>query len=120
MPRYRRLFILGGTYFFTVTLEERRRKTLTDHIDALRNAYSYVRERHPFETVAIVVLPDHLHCVWTLPPDDPDFPMRSRLLKSHFSRAVAPAGVAPRRRKGERRIWQRRYFEHAIRDRRRF
>ncbi len=116
MPWYRRLFIPGGTYFFTVTLEDRRRQFLTGHIDALRKAYAYVRERHPFETVAIVVLPDHLHCVWTLPPDDHDFPMRWRLLKSHFSRAFGSSEEPRGRRKGERAIWQRRYWEHAIRD----
>lgn len=117
MPRYRRLFVPGGTYFFTVNLENRLTKLLTENIDALRRSYRYVRERHPFETVAIVVLPDHLHCVWRLPPEDDDFPARWRLLKSHFSRAL-PARADPvgGRRKGERGVWQRRYWEHAIRD----
>jgi putative transposase len=114
MPWYRRIFIPGGTYFFTVTLEDRRKRYLTENIDAFRRAYAC--ERHPYETIAIVVLPDHLHCVWTLPPDDHDFPTRWRLLKSHFSRAVAPPDEARGRRKGERGIWQRRYWEHAIRD----
>jgi putative transposase len=76
MPWCRRVFIPGGTYFFSVTLEDRRRTYLTGHIEALHNAYGYVRKRQSFETAAIVVLPDHPHCVWTLRPDDRDFPMR--------------------------------------------
>jgi len=114
MPRYRRLFIPGGTYFFTATLEDRSQRLLTENIDALRRAYRYVREQHPFETAAIVVLPEHLHCVWTLPPGDQDFPMRWRLLKSHFTRQLTDAGAG--RRKGERAVWQRRFWKHAIRD----
>lgn len=114
MPHYRRLFIPGGTYFFTATLEDRSQKLLTENIEALRAAYRYVLGRRPFETVAIVILPDHLHCVWTLPQGDQDFPTRWRLLKSQFTRRLPNAGTG--RRKGERGVWQRRYWEHAIRD----
>lgn len=96
MPWYRRLFVPGGTYFFTVTPEDRRKSHLTEHIGALRAAYRYVVARHPFETVAIVVLPEHLHCGWTLPQGDHDFPMRWRLLKSHFMRQLPNAGVGRR------------------------
>jgi putative transposase len=68
-------------------------------------------------TIAAVVLPDHLHCIWELPDRDPDFPTRWRLLKSHFSRSLAKTGNAERgRRRGERSLWQRRYWEHLIRD----
>jgi putative transposase len=114
MPWYRGLFVPGGTYFFTANLANRSERLFTENIEALREAYAYVVARHPFETVAIVVLPDHLHCVWTLPPDDKDFPMRWRLLKSRFSHAIS--GDRPGRRKGERGVWQRRYWEHLIRD----
>ncbi len=70
MPDYRRNRVPGGTYFFTVNLLERKLSLLTDHIDALRAAVRRIRARHPFHIDAWVVLPDHLHCVWTLPPDD--------------------------------------------------
>ncbi|MEZ5920117.1 MAG: transposase [Parvularculaceae bacterium] len=117
MPNYRRLFIPGGTYFFTVNLLDRRTKILTDNIDHLRAAYRYVASRRPFETVAICVLPDHLHCIWRLPPDDDDYPARWRLIKSHLSKSL-PRRQDPRagRRTGERGIWQRRFWEHLIRD----
>ncbi len=117
MPNYRRLFIPGGTYFFTVNLLDRRRSLLTDNIDALRAAYSYVQSRHPFETVAVCILPEHLHYVWRLPPDDDDYPMRWQLLKSRFSKSL-PRGADPRegRRKGEHGVWQRRFWEHVLRD----
>ena len=70
MPDYRRWRIPGGTYFFTVNLLDRRRALLTDEIDHLRAAFARVREAHPYHIDAIVVLPDHLHCIWTLPPED--------------------------------------------------
>ncbi len=117
MPNYRRLFIPGGTYFFTVNLLDRRRALLTENIDALRAAYACVTKHHPFETVAICILPEHLHCIWRLPPDDADFTTRWRLIKSRFSKSL-PRRADPRegRRKGERGIWQRRFWEHLIRD----
>jgi len=67
MPKNRRLFVPGGTYFFTVALQDRRSRLLTDEIGNLRAAYQKVSEELPLETVAMCVLPDHLHCVWTLP-----------------------------------------------------
>jgi putative transposase len=76
MTNYRRNFVPGGSYFFTVNLAERRERLLTDHVDLLRSAFRYVRRRHPFTIEAIVVLPDHLHAVWTLPDGDADFAMR--------------------------------------------
>ncbi len=117
MPHYRRLFVPGGTYFITVNLFDRRSGLLTREIAKLRAAWAYAARRHPFETVAAVVLPDHLHCIWRLPPNDHDFPMRWRLIKTEFSRALARAeGLDGSRRPGERAVWQRRYWEHAIRD----
>lgn len=117
MSAYRRWFVSGGTYFFTVTLADRRATLLTDRIDDLRAAWRYASRRHPFRTTAYVVLPDHLHCIWVLPDGDRDFPTRWRLLKSHFSRAMVKAGLAGLgRRAGERDVWQRRYWEHLVRD----
>ena len=115
---YRRNHICGASYFFTVNLADRRSKLLTDNIRELRAAFRGVRQRHPFALDAVVVLPDHLHAIWTLPDGDSDYPMRWRLIKSAFSRAL-PAGekISPSRAdKGERGIWQRRYWEHTLRD----
>ncbi len=118
MPNYRRAFVAGGCWFFTANLNDRRSRLLTDEIDALREAIRKTRQRHPFEIDAWVVRPDHMHAVWTLPPDDMDFSTRWRLIKSHFAR-VLPKGewLSPvRRARGERGIWQRRFWEHLIRD----
>jgi putative transposase len=122
MTNCRRNFVPGASYFFTVNLTERRSGLLTANIELLRNAMRYIQERHPFLIDAAVVLPDHLHAVWTLPAGDADFAMRWRLIKSAFSRAL-PRGEkisASRSGKGERGIWQRRYWEHTLRDERDF
>jgi putative transposase len=89
MTNYRRNFLAGGSFFFTVNLAERRLRLLTDHIDELRNAFRETRQHHLFTTDAVVVLPDHLHAVWTLPEGDRDFATRWRLIKSTFSRSLA-------------------------------
>jgi putative transposase len=88
------------------------------HIDRLRRIYASVQKQHPFESIAICVLPDHLHAVWALPPDDADFPLRWSLIKSGFSRglAVDAPRTASKIARRERGLWQRRYWEHAIRD----
>jgi putative transposase len=120
--RYRRANVAGATYFFTVNLAERRTGLLVEHIDALREALRRVKRTHPFGIDALVVLPDHLHALWTLPQDDADFATRWMLIKGGFSRQIpaseyrSPSRVA----KGERGIWQRRYWEHLIRDERDF
>ncbi|MDS4030693.1 MAG: transposase [Candidatus Contendobacter sp.] len=118
MTAYRRHRVSGGTYFFTVNLAERDRRLLTEHIGALRDAFRRVRAAHPFRIEAVVVLPDHLHTLWTLPAGDHDFSLRWRQLKSAFSRAMETEEhlSASRARKRERGIWQRRFWEHAIRD----
>lgn len=116
--RYRRSNIGGGIYFFTVNLAERSGRLLVDHIAHLRDALRIVKQRHPFHIDAMVVLPDHVHAIWTLPPGDIDYPMRWMLIKAGFSRRL-PKGErinASRRGKGERGIWQRRYWEHTLRD----
>ena len=120
MPNYRRVRVPGGMFFFTVNLLERRRTLLIDHIDALRGAFEDARNARPFTVIAIVVLPDHLHCLWRLPESDCDNATRWRHIKTAFVKAV-PRGErrsSCRERKGERGIWQRRYWEHLIRDER--
>jgi putative transposase len=122
MPHYLRAYVPGGSYFFTVALLERRRCLLTQHIDVLHAAFAAVRRQRPFHIDAIVILPDHLHGLWTLPPDDADYSTRWRLIKAAFARSIAPGERLSERRqpKGERGIWQRRFWEHAIRDQRDF
>jgi putative transposase len=118
MTNYRRNFICGGSFFFTANLAERRLGLLVDHIDLLRRAFRAVRRRHPFDIQAVVVLPDHIHAIWTLPEGDADFALRWRQIKSAFSRAL-PADErisASRASKAERGIWQRRYWEHTLRN----
>lgn len=116
--RYRRADVKGGTYFFTVNIAQRHLRLLLDHVEILRDAVKTVKQRHPFYIDAFVVLPDHLHAIWTLPPDDADFATRWMLIKSDFSRKIAmnEHRNASRISKGERGIWQRRYWEHLIRD----
>src|SRR5882757_8132236 len=105
MRTYIRSQTPGAAYFFTVNLADRHgAPLLVRHIAELKNAFRRVRSAHPFSIEAIVVLPDHLHCLWTMPEDDANFSTRWRLIKAHFSRSV-PAGeaIAPsRNRKGER------------------
>ena len=99
-------------------MERRGNDLLTRHIDQLRNAVRVTCRTHPFTIDGWVVLPDHLHCVWTLPEGDDDFSTRWRLIKSIFTRSL-PVGERrseARLRSGERGIWQRRFWEHAIRD----
>ena len=118
MPNYRRHRVPGGSYFFTVNLLDRKSRLLTEHIDPLRSAFRKVREIHPFHLDAVVILPDHLHTVWTLPVHDDDYSTRWRLIKTEFSLAVPGGEVRTQSRadKGERGIWQRRFWEHTIRD----
>jgi len=119
MRTYIRTRIPGGTYFFTVNLAEREgNRLLVDHIDALREAYRATRRDHAFRTDALVILPEHLHAQWTLPEGDADYATRWALIKARFSRAVENTELrsASRARRPERGVWQRRYYEHAIRD----
>ncbi|WP_242675189.1 REP-associated tyrosine transposase [Phytopseudomonas dryadis] len=116
--RYRRTWVPGGTYFFTVNLADRSQNLLTERIDLLRNALREVRKGHPFGIPAMVVLPDHLHCIWRLPEGDCAYATRWALIKSTFSRqlqSTEPISLS-RHLKRERAIWQRRYKEHCIHD----
>jgi putative transposase len=115
---YRRARHAGGTFSFTVNLADRRQSLLTENIEQLRAAFRRVKRQHPYHIDAIVVLPDHIHAVWTLPEGDAGYPMRWQLIKAYFSRGLPKNEriSASRNRKGERGIWQRRYWEHLIRD----
>ncbi|MBB3104137.1 REP-associated tyrosine transposase [Azomonas macrocytogenes] len=120
MSRYRRARVPGATYFFTVTLRDRQSDLLTRHIDLLRSTVKATKARHPFYIDAWVVLPEHMHCLWTLPAGDADFALRWKVIKFAFAKRLPiteprPAALIKR---GERGIWQRRYWEHLIRDER--
>ena len=118
MTNYRRLRVPGGRYFFTVALEDRQSQVLTEKVADLRRAVAVTRAERPFEINAMAVLPDHLHAVWTLPVGDADFSTRWRLIKARFSMAAGGSGFRSRskRAKGERGLWQRRFWEHCLRD----
>jgi putative transposase len=114
MVHYRRTFVPGDTHFFTVTLADPRTSLLTDRIDALGAAFRKCRSAHPFATLAIAVMPDHLHCVWTLPDGDADYAIRWSLIKRAFTRRQYHEGPTPARTK--RGVWRSRFWEHTIRD----
>ncbi|MBL8527362.1 MAG: transposase [Burkholderiales bacterium] len=118
--RYRRANVAGASYFFTVAAD-RRSNLLVKHVDALREALRQVKRTHPLRIDAMV-LPDHLHALWTLPSHDADFATRWMLIKAGFSRRLpaTEARTPSRLAKRERGIWQRRYWEHLIRDERDF
>jgi putative transposase len=120
MTDYRRNRVPGGIFFFTVNLVNRRSRLLVTHVDVLRHAVAQTKAKFPFHIDAWVVLPDHLHCIWTLPDGDDDFSMRWGAIKSAFSRKIPAQEVrsASRRERAERGIWQRRFWEHTIRDER--
>jgi putative transposase len=115
MTDYRRWRVAGGTYFFTVVAHERR-PFLTDELArrSLRDAFRIIRLRRPFRVDAIVLLPDHLHAIWTLPPGDHNYATRWQLIKRRFTKTYLALGgtegcrSASRISKGERSLWQRR------------
>jgi putative transposase len=117
MPDYRRYRVPGGTYFLTINLLKRRSDLLVRHIDTLREAVRRTRRERPFHIDAWVVLPEHMHCVITLPEGDDDFSNRIKAIKIRFVRAIPATERRSRTRvaRGERGIWQRRFWEHAIR-----
>jgi putative transposase len=118
MTDYRRNRVPGGTYFFTVNLYDRRRALLVKNIDILRKAVRGVRMKAPFHIDAWVVLPDHRHCLWTLPEGGVDFSARWQAIKTAFSKQIPPGEFrsASRLGKAERGIWQLPFWEHTIRD----
>ena len=120
--QYRRAKEKGGTYFFTVNLADRKSNLLVEYVEGFRDVVKKVKQQHPFHIDAMVVLPDHLHAIWTLPKEDADYPKRWMLIKSGFSRRIPKSEYRRKSRisKGERGIWQRRYWEHMIRNDRDF
>jgi putative transposase len=123
MPHYRRNYVPGGTYFFTV-VTYRRRRMLVDELArrCLRDAITEIRGKWPFEQVAFVLLPDHLHAVWTLPPGDDRYSLRWRRIKEDFTRRYLKAGgtelpqTDSRIAHGHRGVWHKRFWEHTVRD----
>ena len=117
MVNYRRSQLAGGTFFFTVNLRDRSADTLVAHVGLLRQSFRHVKEQQPFDIEAVVVLPEHLHLIMTLPEGDNNYPGRWRAIKSHFGRSLKKAGVVLKQnKKDELDLWQRRYWEHQIRD----
>jgi putative transposase len=117
MVFYRRNRVASGTYFFTVTLRDRRSDALVRHAGLLRESFRAVRSKRPFTIDAVVILPDHLHTIWTLPKGDADYSGRWRAIKSHFSQYLTKTGFPLNQNKrGEYDLWQRRFWEHTIRD----
>lgn len=118
MSKYRRIRRKGATYFFTVNLARRDDTLLVDHLGILRDAYCTVQKEMPFKTDAVVILPNHIHAIWTMPTGDADFSTRWKKIKREFTvnlgqrRAVSHS----KRRRGEAGIWQRRFWEHMVRD----
>src|SRR5438105_3872034 len=118
MPEYRRCLVAGATYFFTVTVAHRPSTLLVQEIDRLRHAYVTIANKLPFTTVAICVMPDHIHALWTLPPGDADYSIRWSQIKAGFSRGLPLSSTrsASLVSKRERGVWQRRFWEHQVRD----
>jgi putative transposase len=123
MPNYRRLYVRGGQYFLTIVTADRRPILANRQaMDALRQSIDACRTTRPFEMTAIVLMPDHLHMIWTLPPGDSDFSARISQIKAHFTRQwLLTGGEESRisefaRKTGRRGVWQRRFWEHHIRD----
>jgi putative transposase len=113
MSEYRRIYCEGGWYFFTVVTHNRE-KILTQpaNITRLRQSFHLVKGNYPFYIDAIVILPDHIHCIWRLPPEDSNFSVRWKLIKRYFSLGMA----IPSTTHGEKKVWQRRFWEHLLRN----
>ena len=117
MVQYRRNFVPGATYFFTVNLVDRRSRILSDHIDLFRRAFRKARVERPFTIDAIVVLPEHLHALITMPENDADYPGRWKAIKSKFTYVLRKQNVElPPLAEGGYKLWQRRYWEHTMRN----
>jgi putative transposase len=113
MSNYRRVFIPGGVYFFTVVTYQRRPVfAAPENVDLLREAFHHVRTSRPFTIDGIVVLPDHLHCIWRLPEADTDFPGRWREIKKYVSKRIGEK----RKTRNAMDVWQPRFWDHVLRD----
>jgi putative transposase len=123
MPDYRRIFIEGGTYAFTVVTHHRQPLFLdSTNLDILFTAIQKTQQLYPFDQIAYCILPDHIHCIWTLPIGDSNYPIRWKLIKSKFSKlyqdtyGLCQSSIKSRIKRGEVAIWQRRFWEHTIKD----
>ena len=117
MVKYRRTFLPGGTFFFTVTLRNRRAKYLTEHIDTLRQAMRTTQIKKPYHINAVVILPDHLHTIWTLPQNDNDYSTRWRDIKTIFTKELLKKGCRfPKDNRHRHALWQSRFWEHTIKN----
>jgi len=120
MPNYRRARVPGAAYFFTVTLADRSERILVQRIDALRSAFVQTRRELPFCVDAMVVLPEHLHCIWSLPDGDANFSLRWQRIKARFTHLCRGGGAVPAVFARRAAIWQQRFWEHLLRDDRDF
>jgi putative transposase len=117
MVLYRRKRVKGGCYFFTVTLQDRSSRLLVEHIAELRDAFQQAKARMPFQVDAIVVLPEHIHAIFTLPAGDDNYSSRWRLIKSIYTQKLLKKGLPlAANGRGEYNLWQRRFWEHTICD----
>lgn len=113
----RRNRFTGGTYFFTLTLKDRSSALLVERVDQLIEAFRKIKRTRPFHIEAMVVLPEHLHAIWTLPSNDDDYSGRWRAIKAGFTRSLLATGIDLKRdSSGEYNLWQRRFRQHALRD----
>jgi putative transposase len=113
VSNYHRSYLAGGTYFFTVvTFERKPIFTNEDRVEVLRQAFRKVIATRPFQIDAMVILPEHLHCIWRMPEGDADYSSRWREIKKRVSRQISTTTNA----RNERMVWQRRFWEHTIRD----
>ncbi len=113
MSEYRRLYQPGGSYFFTVVTHQRIKiLSLPDHISRLKSSFDKVMEKHPYAMEAFVILPDRVHCLWRMLPSNSNYSIRWRLIKGYFSNGFND----PVNKRGEKQIWQRRSWEHLLRD----
>jgi len=118
MPNYRRNYVPSGTFFFTVNLADRGSDLLIREVETLRTAIRKTLRTKPFHIDAWVILPEHMHCIWTLPEHDTDYSGRWRAIKMRFTKALLNAELKPPEAvAGDgREIWQKRFWEHTIRD----
>ncbi len=119
--QYRRSQAKGATFFFTVVTDKRKSLFYTEeNITLINEAFEHIRSKYPFTVDAYVILPDHIHYIWTLPEHDCDFSIRWRLIKTYFTKrclkSLKESGNASKLSKAEHGVWQRRFWEHRIRD----
>lgn len=117
MVKYRRYYVPGGIYFFTVVLQDRQSNWLVKYINELTAAMRRVKQIHPYKIIAMVILPDHLHAMWEMPENDENYSIRWICIKREFAKNLRKSRVRiQKNRFGENELWQRRFWEHAIRD----